>query len=66
MSFFTNNSGPSDVVTVVGNVRKEIAVILRNVVDTIAKYSSLYLPTDAKQTIKQFILDLPSKISVFG
>jgi hypothetical protein len=44
------------------NVKKEIVETLKRVVDMLGRYSSNYLPLDAKNSVRSFILNLPSRL----
>lgn len=51
-----------NLVVLVASVKRDIAETLRRTVDMLGKYSSSYLPVDAKQSVRSFILSLPRKL----
>jgi hypothetical protein len=50
--------------TLISKVKREIVETLRKVVDMLGKYSSSYLPVDAKHAVRSFILSLPSRLVI--
>jgi hypothetical protein len=51
-----------NVMALISKVKREIVESLRRVVDLLGKYSSSYLPFDARQAVRSFILNLPSRM----
>lgn len=43
-------------------VKREIVETLRSVVDMLGRYAGYCLSIDARQTVRTFILDLPSRL----
>lgn len=49
----------------ISNIKKNIIEILRKVVDVVSKYAGPSLPTQAKQSVRNFILNLPGKWVIY-
>jgi len=45
----------------ISKVKREIVDTLRRAVDMLGKYSSSYLPVDARNAVRKFILGLPNR-----
>ena len=45
----------------VANIKRQVAETLRSAVDLVDKYASNCLPGDARNTVRGFILSLPSR-----
>ncbi|XJO71902.1 hypothetical protein BDV3_001337 [Batrachochytrium dendrobatidis] len=45
------------------SVKREIVETVRTVVGMVSRHAAMYLPGDARQTIRSFILDLPSRLA---
>ncbi|KAJ3275789.1 hypothetical protein HDV01_007256 [Terramyces sp. JEL0728] len=52
-----------NIVLFIANIKREIVETLRKAVDILGKYSSSYLPVDAKNSVKNFILSLPARLN---
>lgn len=46
----------------ISRVKRDVVDILRKSIDMLGKYSSSYLPVDAKVSVRSFILGLPSRL----
>jgi hypothetical protein len=51
----------SELMEFLSKIKREIVETVRNVVDIIGKYAAIYLPMDARQSVRGFILGLPSR-----
>lgn len=51
----------SDLSNILATVRREIAETLRTVVDVIGRYANQYLPGEARNRVRGFILGLPAR-----
>jgi len=51
----------STFIDLLNNIKRELVSTLRNVVDVIGRNAAIYLPNDARQSVRGFILSLPTK-----
>jgi Transcription factor Opi1 len=51
-----------NLVGIVNAVKREIVETIRRVVDVVGRYAGYYLPSDSRQSVRSFILDLPSRL----
>ena len=49
----------------VGAVKRQVVETLRRIVDLIGRYAAIYLPGDARQSVRGFILSLPGRLVIF-
>ncbi|KAI8817027.1 transcription factor Opi1-domain-containing protein [Fimicolochytrium jonesii] len=54
-------AGGNNLFTVMAAIRREVVETLRRVVDVIGRYAALYLPGEARRTVRGFILALPGR-----
>eukprot|EP00842_Homolaphlyctis_polyrhiza_P003074 jgi/Hompol1/3768/HPOL_003347-RA len=57
-----HSGSTDDLLAVIGSVKREIVETVRKVVDVIGRNASVYLPSDARQSVRGFILNLPSRL----
>ena len=49
---------PADTVT---NAKRDVVETLRNVVDVVGRYAAVVLPSDSRDSVRGFVLSLPSR-----
>ena len=54
-----------NIVAFVSAVKREIVETLRRVVELLGNYSVGYLPVDARESVRNFILNLPNRLVLF-
>ncbi|KAI9359032.1 transcription factor Opi1-domain-containing protein [Pilaira anomala] len=57
----TNNNKTNNQRSVLSGIKKDMVETLRKVVEVITRYAGASLPTQARQTVRGFILNLPGK-----
>jgi len=50
----------------VGAVKRQVVETLRRIVDLIGRYAAIYLPGDARQSVRGFILSLPGRLALLN
>jgi hypothetical protein len=50
-----------DLKTLLATMKRQVAEILKKVVEVVGKYSAVCLPGEARNSVKGFILSLPSR-----
>jgi hypothetical protein len=58
----SNATTIGNIAVLISTVKKEIVETLRKVVEMLGRYTSPYLPMDARQSVKSFILSLPNRM----
>ncbi|KAJ3149496.1 hypothetical protein HDU86_006900 [Geranomyces michiganensis] len=51
----------TNIFAIVASIRREVVETLRRVVDVIGRYAAVYLPGDARRSVRGFILALPGR-----
>ncbi|KAJ3004348.1 hypothetical protein HKX48_001269 [Thoreauomyces humboldtii] len=51
----------TNIFALVASIRREVVETLRRVVDVIGRYAAIYLPGDARRSVRGFILALPGR-----
>ncbi|RKO89979.1 transcription factor Opi1-domain-containing protein [Blyttiomyces helicus] len=51
----------TDLLSVVSAIKREVVETLRRVVDVIGRYAAVYLPGEARRTVRGFILSMPGR-----
>jgi hypothetical protein len=62
----TPSTNSDNIKILISSVKREIVETIRRVVDMLGKYSSQYLPMDAKQNVRSFILNLPNRLVLYN